>query len=764
MKKFPIILAFLLTLLTLSACHKDKEMDIKEAIVSNEEITVSATQARLSWQVDYVGQYHTGVELSQNENMSDLRRVEATKEEDCFVAVVDSLLVEKKYYYRIVVWNKFGSYEQPVGDFTTSKTFSVHVSAEPSIGGTVAGGGTFAEGDTCTVTAIANTGYNFVNWTENGTQVSTEAEYAFAVINNRNVVAHFTSLEYTITATTDPVEGGVVEGSGGYNYGDECTLRATANDGYDFVNWTKEDGTQVSTNTTYRFTVTETATYIAHFQLKSFTISVSANPAEGGFVEGGGTYEYGQSCTVRVTEATGYHFVNWTENGEQVSSDAEYNFTVTNDRNLVANFTSQQYNITVTANPTNGGSVIGDGTYYEGEQCTVTATPADGYTFTTWYEIVSDEGGVSFEPVSSDANYTFIVTENHSFMAQFELINYSISISAEPSEGGIVAGGGNDFHYGDECTVTATANNGFTFSNWTVNSTVVSTQANYTFTVNGDRILVANFITQPQGTINGLFTINDNGDQVYFSKGNLRYIGNASTPYWNFANNQWDYLGTMLGQNSTDQNAARDLFGWGTSGWNSSGARYYHPWDTDNSNGSFYGPSGVHNLTGGYALADWGMNNPITNGGNQPAQWRTLTQQEWDYVFKRRPGICYAKAQITGTNVGTVNGVILFPDNWNTNTYTPSSYNQSGASFDSNSIPASQWLSLEEAGAVFLPAAGRRNGTSVDDLGSFGYYWSASCSTNSSASTVYFYNSNLHTSSNSYRCYGFSVRLVRSAQ
>ena len=72
----------------------------------------------------------------------------------------------------------------------------------------------------------------------------------------------------------------------------------------------------------------------------------------------------------------------------------------------------------------------------------------------------------------------------------------------------------------------------------------------------------------PVGAISGKFTINANGDQVYFSQGNLQYIGSAATPYWKFADNQWDYLGTTTGQNSSNQNVDRDLFGWGASGWN----------------------------------------------------------------------------------------------------------------------------------------------------------------------------------------------------
>ena len=347
-----------MVLACLAACHKDKEMDVKEAVVSNEEMTVTETQARLSWQVDFVGQFQTGVELSQNENMSDLRRIEATKEEDGFVAVVDSLSVGKKYYYRIVVWNKFGSYEQPLGDFTTARSYTIVVSAGQ--GGTVTGGGTYLAGDTCTVIATANVGYNFVNWTENGSQVSAEAEYSFAVTGNRSLVANFTSQEYTITATAEPEEGGTVNGSGGYNNGDECTLTATANEGYEFLNWTKEDGTIVSTDPLYAFTVTETAAFVAHFQAIIYTISVSAYPENGGTVTGGGDdFHYGDECSLTATAASGYRFVNWTKDDVVVHGEPTYSFSVTESGEYVAHFEEIAFDLDVTAQPTviaQGGS------------------------------------------------------------------------------------------------------------------------------------------------------------------------------------------------------------------------------------------------------------------------------------------------------------------------------------------------------------------------------------------------------------------------
>ena len=345
-------------------------------------------------------------------------------------------------------------------------------------------------------------------------------------------------------------------------------------------------------------------------------------------------------------------------------------------------------------------------------------------------------------------------TDKRSFTT-LPLSEYAIVLLSNPSDGGTLSGGGS-YQQGQSCTVSATANSGYTFTNWTEDGSQVSTSANYTFTVNGNRTLVANFTlnggTVPTGTINGLFTVSWS-KQVYFSQGNLQY--QASTNTWKFAENQYDYVGSANSNISSSYSDWIDLFGWGTSGWNS-GNTYYHPWDSNNSNGSLYGPSGNYNLTGSYA--DWGVYNPISNGGNTANQWRTLTQAEWSYVFNTRntiSGIRYAKAKVNG-----VNGVILLPDNWRSSIYSLSNTNSDGASFSSNTITASQWNILEQAGAVFLPAAGSRSGTSVNYVGDSGDYWSASYYDSDRAYVVYFSDSYLSASYGSYRYYGRSVRLV----
>ena len=265
-------------------------------------------------------------------------------------------------------------------------------------------------------------------------------------------------------------------------------------------------------------------------------------------------------------------------------------------------------------------------------------------------------------------------------------------------------------------TITATANDG---------SNVTATCA---VTVN------APAPTVPTGAINGLFKVSaNNNKQVYFSKGNLQYIGSAATPYWKFADNQWDYFGTTTGQNSTAQNVDRDLFGWGTSGWNN-GNTYYRPYNTDvinfgGAHGYGYGPtdgtSYLYDLTGDYAEADWAWHNAISNGGDAVHQWRTLSKDEWNYVFNERTttsGIRYAKAI-----VNNVKGIILLPDDWNTATYALNNTNTASADYASNNITATDWTDvLEDNGAVFLPAADLRDKTNILYVNKYGYYWSSS--------------------------------------
>ena len=381
-------------------------------------------------------------------------------------------------------------------------TYTVSVSANPTNGGNVTGGGTYNQGQSCTVTATANSGFTFTNWTENGSVVSTQANYTFVVNSNRNLVANFQAQtqNYNITVSANPTNGGSVSGGGSYQQGQSCTVHATANSGFTFTNWT-ENGNVVSTQANYTFTVNGNRTLVANFQAQpqNYTVSVSANPANAGTVSGGGTFQQGQTCTVHATPATNYTFVRWTENGNQVSTNANYTFVVNGNRNLVAQFQGQNYYIATSSNPSNGGTTSGNGLYHFGETCTVTATPSMGYEFVNW----TDNGNVA----STEAAYTFTVESGRNLVANFAVQTFQITATVEPAEGGTAIGSGT-YNYGQMVTIEVDTNEDWAFLNWTENGNIITDEKTFTFIATTSRAFVANLeYTEGVGEQNGSQTL-----------------------------------------------------------------------------------------------------------------------------------------------------------------------------------------------------------------------------------------------------------------
>ena len=243
------------------------------------------------------------------------------------------------------------------------------------------------------------------------------------------------------------------------------------------------------------------------------------------------------------------------------------------------------------------------------------------------------------------------------------------------------------------------------------NDTIINGGDNNDTIINGGDTLVN---TIPVGAINSLFTINENGDKVYFSQGNLQY--QASTNTFQFAKTQLEYIGWLNSRISPTYDGWIDLFGWGTSGWDC-GHPYYHPWDYEPSS---YGPVG-NDLTGEYANSDWGVYNPIINGGNEASLWRTLTQPEWETLLMTRQtpsGIRYVKATI-----GENTGLLIIPDDWDAETYNFINPNLYESYFSDNLLTEDDWNNIvEPAGVVFLPTAGVRSEKTVCETTKTGNY------------------------------------------
>lgn len=361
--------------------------------------------------------------------------------------------------------------------------YLISVVADPETGGSVSGGGMYGAMSDCVLYASPNTGFDFEKWTKDGVTVSTEPTYSFVVTEPATYTAHFTLKSYEVSAMVDPEQGGEVTGVGVYYHNDTCTLTATANTGYSFSYWSKGDE-WVSSEAEYSFPVTEAVVYTAHFVINSYQVTVVCDPVEGGTVTGGETYNYHTTCHLVATAKQGYTFSCWIKNGIEVSSSYYYDFVVTGDVTITAKFNRRSYQINASAYPSGGGIVNGGGSYLYNDTCTLTAVANPGYSFLNWTK------GSSV--VSTDSIYRFVVSQTASYVAKFDSHYYDVSAIADPAEGGSVSGGG-AFLYGDTCTLTAVANAGYVFHHWSLEGTLVSTDATYCFVVEGDVCLTAHF-------------------------------------------------------------------------------------------------------------------------------------------------------------------------------------------------------------------------------------------------------------------------------
>ncbi|MCL1850144.1 MAG: T9SS type A sorting domain-containing protein [Bacteroidetes bacterium] len=397
----------------------------------------------------------------------------------------------------------------------TLKSYQITTTPNTPDMGTTSGDGIYLSGELITVTATPYSLYRFVDWTENGNTVSTEAVYSFPVSQNRNLVANFEIKNFTVNVLPYPGNGGTVTGGGNHiPYGQLITVTATPYLEYTFLYWTI-DGVVKSVATEYSFNVIQSVTVIAHFKPKTCNIMVWANPPWGGTVTGDTTnIPYGALYTISAYPNPNYHFVNWTENGDHVSSNADYTFIVHRSHNLVANFALNTYDIILTAQPEHGGYVTGGGTnILHGTVINAQATPANSHFF---FEYWTENGDI----VSTDALYQFTATRSRSLVAHFGLETFTVTVTADPPDGGTVEGGGTDIPYLTVITVIATPDSCHIFECWTENGDTVSLIPQYTFPVTENHHLIAHFTLK---TFN-IYTSED-------SPGNgTTYGGNTNIP------------------------------------------------------------------------------------------------------------------------------------------------------------------------------------------------------------------------------------------
>lgn len=356
-------------------------------------------------------------------------------------------------------------------------TYSVSTGFEgESYGAVITGDGDYNEGDLVTVSvdlSSAEPGCSVIGWVVN--DLSYEASgtsYTFTIRGNMEVYAVLDRpSQFTVNTGVNPDGGGTVTGGGVYEYGDSCTLTAIPNEGYRFVSW----GDIYGSGNPITFVVHSDRNMVANFTEitpSSFTVVATPDPAGGGSITGAGVYGSGARCSLVATPNEGYVFKNWTINGGVVSTSLQYMFNVDCDKTIIAHFERMDTGYTVTTVvQTNGtlsdigGSISGNSSPYEqGETCTLTAIPNEGYIFNGWI-IDGDENSERMQPT-----YSFEVEGDITIVAKFveASIPFTVTTKAMPVEGGTVSGGG-QFSEGAQCTLMATPNTGYVFDHWMIN-------------------------------------------------------------------------------------------------------------------------------------------------------------------------------------------------------------------------------------------------------------------------------------------------------
>lgn len=251
----------------------------------------------------------------------------------------------------------------------------------------------------------------------------------------------------TITATA---KNGTVSGAGTFNYKDNITLVANADEGYKFVRWS--DG---FSNNLRSITVTYDMDLEAIFAEEDQNVySIVAYANYNGYAYGGGDFVEGEDVTITAVPYSGYHFVRWND-GE---TDNPRTITVSEDSVFVAEFAINTYTVTVIANNDDYGYVVGTGTYGYGNYVELDAYAYSHCYFNGW------EDGYVYNSRS------FWIYQDTTFIVNFEIEHFNVLALPENSSQGSVEGSGS-YAYGSTATLTATGATGYHFLQWSDGNT-----------------------------------------------------------------------------------------------------------------------------------------------------------------------------------------------------------------------------------------------------------------------------------------------------
>lgn len=337
---------------------------------------------------------------------------------------------------------------------------------------------------TAVATLLANTAqysYSFLGWYEGDTKISSSLSLSVANITaNRTFTAigSRTLNRYSLAFTITPTGAGTVSGGGTYDYGSSIKSTATPATGYNFTKWVDEEGVESTTNPYPGWEITKNRTIQAVFTIKSYAIGVSplyriaesgdyTTGTVGGTVSGGGTYNHGQSVTLKATPAEGYSFVGWYQEPNKVSDNPTYTFTATGAINLTARFQRQWFTVSFTAGT--GGSVSPTSARVQyGGEASSTATASAGYTFSGWSD-GTKTAKLTVTNVKAHATYA----------ASFGINTYVITYAKGTGIASVTPASETVEHGANAKGSTAALTTGYNFDGWYNGATRVSTSLTY---------------------------------------------------------------------------------------------------------------------------------------------------------------------------------------------------------------------------------------------------------------------------------------------
>lgn len=392
--------------------------------------------------------------------------------------------------------------------------------------------GEYDYGEVVTIEATPATGFRFVKWSDNDINHVRNITIGESSIS---LTAQFDYINYDVRVNvSDPTMAWIEGAQAVYHYGDVVTFVAHNRDTnlYKFVGWS-DNG---STDTMRTETITGDLDITARFSNRDkWNVFVQSENMSKGTVEGSGSYNNNETAHLVAHSAAHYHFLGWS-NG---ATDSVYDITVTSDTSLIAYFEVDTHNVTLFA--TQHGTLGGAGWYDYGTQATLTATPEEHYQLRMWTNADGDS--------LSNANpYVVTVESDMTLSAVFELKAYTLTVSGEHTQ---VTGGG-DYTALTSATLTAVADNDYTFSHWTKNGAYFTAEADTTFVVEESAEYVAvstenaAYTVYVQSANISEGTVNGNGS---YHVGNMATVTATPAEHYHFA--YWMNMGAVVSTDSS---------------------------------------------------------------------------------------------------------------------------------------------------------------------------------------------------------------------